>query len=46
MALTPDRLPAVMEAMHRGWTPAQVEAVTKMDPWFLDQVYAIVDKEK
>ncbi len=43
---TPDRLPAVMEAMHRGWTPDQVRAVTHMDPWFLDQVYAIVDKER
>ena len=43
---TPDRLPAVFEALHRGWTPERVFDATYIDPWFLDQVAAIVDIER
>ncbi|MCB9662727.1 MAG: carbamoyl-phosphate synthase large subunit [Alphaproteobacteria bacterium] len=43
---TPDRLAAVFEALHRGWTPEAVHRVTAIDPWFLDQVDRLVTLER
>ncbi|MCO4743533.1 MAG: carbamoyl-phosphate synthase large subunit [Proteobacteria bacterium] len=39
---TPDRLPAVFEGLRRGWTVDQVQEVTRIDPWFLRELAAIV----
>jgi carbamoyl-phosphate synthase large subunit len=43
---TPDRLPAVFEALRRGWSVEQTHAATAVDPWFLDQILALVAIER
>ncbi|MFH1169407.1 MAG: carbamoyl-phosphate synthase large subunit, partial [Chloroflexota bacterium] len=40
------RLWAVMAALRRGITPADIGAHTKIDLWFLDKMQNIVDMEK
>ncbi|WP_148574899.1 carbamoyl-phosphate synthase large subunit [Nocardioides caldifontis] len=35
------RLAEVMEAIRAGATPEQLFAVTKIDPWFLDQLFLV-----
>ncbi|BAF87143.1 carbamoyl-phosphate synthase large subunit [Azorhizobium caulinodans ORS 571] len=42
---TPDRLLKVAQAMRFGLTDAQIHAACKIDPWFLEQIRAIVDTE-
>lgn len=42
---TPDRLLKVAQAMRLGLTDAQIHASCKIDPWFLEQIRAIVDTE-
>ncbi|MEL7028750.1 MAG: carbamoyl-phosphate synthase large subunit, partial [Pseudomonadota bacterium] len=42
---TPDRLRLTAEAMRRGLARADIEAATCYDPWFLDQMEAIVAAE-
>ena len=42
---TPDRLRSVAQALRLGVDPAQVHALCKYDPWFIDQLKAIVDQE-
>ncbi len=39
---TPDRPWAVFEALQRGMTVEQVEALTHVDPWYLRQLEALV----
>lgn len=41
-----DRLFAVQQALDEGMTPTEVQALTKMDPWFLDQLAQIVEKAR
>ena len=43
---TPDRLPAVFEALRRGWSVKRVQAVTAIDPWFLHQIEELTDFER
>ena len=43
---TPDRLAAVFEAFHRGWSTEQLHGATAIDPWFLDQVEGLVSLER
>jgi carbamoyl-phosphate synthase large subunit len=41
---TPDRLFYLEAALRRGIGPARLHAATGVDPWFLDQMCAIVDE--
>jgi carbamoyl-phosphate synthase large subunit len=42
---TPDRLLKVAQALRLGLSAEQVHAACKFDPWFIDQIQAIVDTE-
>ncbi len=42
---TPDRLLKVAEAMRLGVSHEEIHGFCKIDPWFLDQLQAIVDTE-
>jgi carbamoyl-phosphate synthase large subunit len=42
---TPDRLFAVGEAYRAGLTTAEIHALSKIDPWFLDNIREIVTFE-
>ena len=43
---TPNRLPAVFEALRRGWDTQAIHERNKIDPWFLQQMAEIVAAEK
>ncbi len=40
---TPDRIYAMGEALRRGWTVERVSRLSMVDPWFVDQMAAIVE---
>jgi len=42
----PDRLGYIRFAYERGYTEAQIHALTAIDPWFLRQVREMVDLER
>jgi carbamoyl-phosphate synthase large subunit len=42
---TDERLWALAEALRRGWTIDRVNEVSRVDPWFLDKIKSIIDKE-
>ncbi len=42
----PDRIFRVRTALRRGWTVADVAAVTAIDPWFLEQMRRLVEREE
>jgi carbamoyl-phosphate synthase large subunit len=42
---TPDRLLKVAQAMRLGMPNDQIFAACKIDPWFLDQIRALIDLE-
>ncbi len=42
---TPDRLLVIAQAFRHGFTVPEVQQVSKYDPWFLEQIKAIVDRE-
>jgi carbamoyl-phosphate synthase large subunit len=42
---TPDRILAIAEALRQGMPVDEAAAISKYDPWFLDQMKAIVDAE-
>ena len=42
---TPDRLLYVAQAFRHGFSIADIHAACKFDPWFLEQIKAIIDKE-
>ena len=42
---TPDRLRMVAQALRLGSDPASVHEMCRIDPWFIDQLKAIVDME-
>jgi carbamoyl-phosphate synthase large subunit len=42
---TPDRLLKVAEAMRLGVSHEEIHSFSKIDPWFLDQLQAIIDTE-
>jgi len=39
---TPDRLFAVGDAYRAGWTTRDIHALTRIDPWFLEQIGELV----
>ncbi|MEN0067461.1 MAG: carbamoyl-phosphate synthase large subunit [Myxococcota bacterium] len=43
---TPDRLAVIYEALRRGWNSSDIEQLTQIDRWFLDQMVAIVNVEQ
>jgi carbamoyl-phosphate synthase large subunit len=43
---TPARLPALFEALRRGWDPTAIHAITRIDPWFLHEMREIVAREQ
>ncbi|SDG49025.1 carbamoyl-phosphate synthase large subunit [Pelagibacterium luteolum] len=43
---TPDRLLWVAEAMRLGYDHEMIHEACRIDPWFLEQIQAIVDTEK
>jgi carbamoyl-phosphate synthase large subunit len=42
----PRRLPAIIELLRRGRSPAILHELTAIDPWFLHQLYEIVSAEQ
>ncbi|MDQ3139337.1 MAG: carbamoyl-phosphate synthase large subunit, partial [Pseudomonadota bacterium] len=43
---SPDRLLVAAQALREGFTVAEVHAIAKYDPWFLERIKAIVDAEE
>jgi carbamoyl-phosphate synthase large subunit len=43
---TPDRLNYLRFAMANGYTLAEIQELTSIDPWFLEQIREVVDFEK
>jgi carbamoyl-phosphate synthase large subunit len=42
---TPDRLLTIAQAYRHGLSTSEIQAACRFDPWFLDQVRAIVEAE-
>jgi len=42
----PERLFAVAEALRRGWPKGQIESLTGIDAWFVDQLAELVEVEE
>ncbi|HEX8223270.1 MAG TPA: carbamoyl-phosphate synthase large subunit [Allosphingosinicella sp.] len=42
---TPDRLLVAAQALREGFTVAEIHAIAKYDPWFLERLKEIVDEE-
>jgi carbamoyl-phosphate synthase large subunit len=43
---TPDRLLVAAQALREGFTVAEVHAIAKYDPWFLDRIAEIIAAEE
>jgi carbamoyl-phosphate synthase large subunit len=43
---TPDRLLVAAQALREGMSVAEIHAVSKFDPWFLDRIAEIVEAEE
>ncbi|MGE5722166.1 MAG: carbamoyl-phosphate synthase large subunit [Sphingomonadales bacterium] len=43
---TPDRLLVAAQALREGFSVAEVHAIAKYDPWFLERIKEIVDAEE
>ncbi|CAM1645785.1 carbamoyl-phosphate synthase large subunit [Bartonella apis] len=43
---TPDRLRYVAQAMRMGMSLNEIHQISKIDPWFLEQIASIVDMEQ
>jgi carbamoyl-phosphate synthase large subunit len=43
---TPDRLLVAAQCLREGMTVAEVHAIAKYDPWFLDRIMEIIDAER
>ncbi|MFD1787281.1 carbamoyl-phosphate synthase large subunit [Sphingomonas floccifaciens] len=43
---TPDRLLVAAQALREGFTVAEIHAIAKFDPWFLERIAEIVEAEK
>ncbi len=39
----PDRLSAIFAALRRGWSVSQVSVLTRVDPWFLEQLAIVAE---
>ncbi|HND29703.1 MAG TPA: carbamoyl-phosphate synthase large subunit [Myxococcota bacterium] len=45
-APTPDRLPALLEGLVRGFPTAEIHAISAIDPWFLERMEDMVRAER
>jgi carbamoyl-phosphate synthase large subunit len=43
---TPDRLLVAAQALREGFTVAEIHAIAKYDPWFLERLKELVDEEE
>ncbi|HEU0098413.1 MAG TPA: carbamoyl-phosphate synthase large subunit [Allosphingosinicella sp.] len=43
---TPDRLLVAAQALREGFTVAEIHAIARYDPWFLERLKEIVDEEE
>ncbi|HYG46541.1 MAG TPA: carbamoyl-phosphate synthase large subunit [Allosphingosinicella sp.] len=43
---TPDRLLVAAQALREGFTVAEIHAIARYDPWFLERLKEIVDEEQ
>ena len=43
---TPDRMPALFEALRRGWDPSEVHRLTGIDRWFMFEMNTIIHIEE
>jgi carbamoyl-phosphate synthase large subunit len=43
---TPERLLVAAQAMREGFTVAEIHAITRYDPWFLERIREIVEAEE
>src|SRR5437763_5939842 len=43
---TPDRLLVAAQALREGFTVAEIHAITRYDPWFLERLQEIVEAEE
>ncbi|CUS43185.1 Carbamoyl-phosphate synthase large chain [hydrothermal vent metagenome] len=43
---TPDRLLVAAQALREGFTVAEVHAIAKYDPWFLERIAEIIEAEE
>ena len=43
---TPDRMPALFEALRRGWDPSEVHRLTGIDRWFMFEMNTIIRCEE
>src|SRR3546814_17122584 len=43
---TPDRLLVAAQALREGFTVAEIHAIAKYDPWFLERIKEIVKAEE
>jgi carbamoyl-phosphate synthase large subunit len=43
---SPDRLLVAAQALREGLTVAEIHAITKYDPWFLERISEIVEEEE
>ncbi|MEC9388907.1 MAG: carbamoyl-phosphate synthase large subunit [Myxococcota bacterium] len=43
---TPDRMPALFEALRRGWDPSDVHRITGIDRWFMYEMNTIIGCEE
>ena len=41
----PDRLFYLADALRAGWSPERVQRATGVDPWFIDQIALILERE-
>jgi carbamoyl-phosphate synthase large subunit len=43
---TPDRMPALFEALRRGWDPSEIHRLTGIDRWFMFEMNTIIRCEE
>ena len=43
---TPDRMPALFEALRRGWDPSEVHRLTGIDRWFMFEMNTVIRCEE
>jgi carbamoyl-phosphate synthase large subunit len=39
------RLPVILDALRRGWHPAEIAASSRIHPWFLDRMAEVANRE-
>ncbi|PKY11645.1 carbamoyl phosphate synthase large subunit [Acidithiobacillus marinus] len=42
----PERLWYLADAVRRGWNQDKIQQITRIDPWFLEQIFELVQQEE